>query len=118
MANGHNGGAFVAYVSGTVNSVDNSAHDVIAAPGVGRRIVVTRVVVTNMHASVSTKVSVRDDTTVKATNAAVFGGGGWSEGDGFSPMFIGSDNAAITMICGTTGADVDVSIKGYIMGTP
>lgn len=114
----HDGGAFCGYVNGTVNFTTNAAADIIAAPGVNRRIVVTRVTVTNAHASVSTKVSVRDGTTAKKTNAAVFGGGGWSDGDGFSPLFIGAVNTAITAICGTAGADVDVSISGYILGVP
>lgn len=115
---GHIGGSHLGYVIGTLNRTDNTAADVIPAPGVGKRIVVTRIVVTNMHATVSTKVSIRDGTTVKQTNGAVANGGGWAEGDGFSPVFIGSDNTAITAICGTTGADVDITIKGYVQGTP
>lgn len=114
----HDGGAFCGYVSGTVNITDNAAHDVIAAPGPGRRIIVTRVTVTNFHTSTSTKVAIRDGTTSKQSNAAVFGGGGWSQGDGFAPLFPGSVNAAITAICSVTGTDVDVSISGYILGTP
>jgi len=99
-------------VSGTTNYTNNSAADVIAAIA-STRIVVTAVLVTNAHATVSTKVTIRDGTTAKLVGYAASVGGGFEFSAGGSPLFIGTSGAAITAICGTTGADVDVSIFGY-----
>jgi len=99
--------------NGTTNYTTNSASDVIAAAGSGVRIAVTSILVTNAHATVSTKVTIRDGTTARIVGYALAAGGGFSLSAGGRPLFITAANAAVTAICGTTGADVDVSISGY-----
>lgn len=99
--------------NGTVNRTDNAAADVIGAAGAGVRIVVTGILVTNAHATVGTKVSIRDGTTARAVGFAAAAGGGFMLENGGRPIFIGTANTAITAICGTTGADVDITVFGY-----
>lgn len=99
--------------NGTANYTTNSAADVIAAAGAGVRIAVTSILVTNAHATVSTKVTIRDGTTAKIVGYALAAGGGFTLAAGGRPLFISTANTAVTAICGTTGADVDVSISGY-----
>jgi len=103
--------AFSGHVDGTVNLTNDTAADVIAAPGVGKRVVVTGFTVTNSHATVGTKVEIRSGTTVRFRGHAAAGGGGFAPET--TPIFIGEDNEAITARCVTTGADVDVNIAGY-----
>jgi len=102
--------------SGTVNLTSTTGADVIAAPGASTAVVVTRILVVNGHASVGTKVSVRDGTTVKATAFAAAGGGGWTIEDP-NGLFVAAANTAVTAICGTSGADVDVTVFGYTIPT-
>lgn len=99
--------------NGTTNYTTTTAADVIAAAGAGVRIAVTSVIVTNAHATVSTKVSIRDGTTAKITAYAVAAGGGFTLSAGGRPLFITTANTAVTAVCATTGADVDVSVSGY-----
>lgn len=101
------------HVTGTTNFTNSTGADVIAAAGAGVRIAVTSIVVTNAHATVSTKVSIRDGTTAKITNYALAAGGGFALSAGGRPLFITTANTAVTAICATTGSDVDVSIGGY-----
>jgi len=100
-------------VNGTTNYTNTTAADVIAAAGAGVRIAVTSILVTNASASVSTKVSIRDGTTAKITGYAAAVGGGFTLSAGGRPLFITTANTAVTAVCGTTAADVDVSISGY-----
>ena len=99
--------------NGTANFTTNTAADIIAAAGAGVRIAVTSILVTNAHATVSTKVTIRDGTTAKIVGYALAAGGGFTLAAGGRPLFISTANTAVTAICGTTGADVDVSISGY-----
>lgn len=101
--------------SGRATYTDTTAADVIPAAGAGVRIVVTNVLVTNAHATVGTKVELRDGTTVKVLNFAAAAGGGWSMG-GETPIFISTANTAVTARCVTTGVDVDVFVSGYTIG--
>lgn len=101
--------------NGVANFTNTTAADVIAAAGSGVKIAVTSILVTNAHATVGTKVSIRDGTTAKITGYAAAAGGGFAHNSGGRPLFIGTANTAITAICGTTGADVDVSISGYLI---
>lgn len=100
-------------VNGTTNYTNTTAADVIAAQGAGIRIVVTSILVTNAHATVGTKVEIRDGTTVKIIGYAAAVGGGFALNGGGRPLFIGTANTAITARDVTTGSDVDVSISGY-----
>lgn len=104
------------YTSGKATYTNTTAADVIAAAGAGIRIAVTSVLVTNAHATVGTKVEIRDGTTVKIQAQAAPAGGGFSMNGGGTPLFISAANAAVTARCATTGADVDVSIAGYKIG--
>lgn len=101
------------HVTGTTNYTNTTGADVIAAAGAGVRIAVTSIIVTNAHATVSTKVSIRDGTTAKITAYALAAGGGFTLSAGGRPLFITTANTAVTAICATTGADVDVSVSGY-----
>lgn len=99
-------------ISGTANFTTTTGADVIAAQGVGIKTVVTGILVGNNHATVGTKVSIRDGTTVKLVCTAQPLGGGFGLQNA-GGIFVSTANTAITAICGTTGADVDVSIQGY-----
>lgn len=99
--------------NGTANFTTTTGADVIAAAGAGVRIAVTSILVVNSHATVATKVSIRDGTTAKITAYCPALGGGFTLAAGGRPLFISTANTAITAICATTGADVDVSISGY-----
>jgi hypothetical protein len=98
---------------GLTNYTNNSAADVIAAAGAGVRIIVMGVMVTNAHATVSTKVTIRDGTTSRITGYAAAVGGGFVIASAV-PLFVGTANTAVSAICGTTGADVDVTVWGYL----
>ena len=100
------------HLNGTTNYTTTAAADVIAAVA-STRIAVTSILVTNAHATVGTKVSIRDGTTAKIIGQAAAVGGGFSLNAGGRPLFITTSGAAVTAVCGTTGADVDVSIGGY-----
>lgn len=100
------------HVNGTATYTNTTAADVIAAVA-SNRIAVTSILVTNAHATVGTKVEIRDGATVKIQGQAAAAGGGFSLNGGGRPLFIGASGAAITARNVTTGADVDVSIGGY-----
>ena len=97
-------------LSGKATFSNTTAADVIAAQGVNIRIHVTDLVVTNAHASVGTKVEIRDGTTVLWQAYA-------------APEAAGSPTASrpppplrelgLTARCVTTGADVDVNASGF-----
>lgn len=102
-------------LNGTANYTNTTAADVIAAQSAGIKIAVTSILVTNAHATVGTKVSIRDGTTAKITGYAAPAGGGFSLSAGGRPLFITTAAAAVTAICATTGSDCDVSISGYLI---
>jgi hypothetical protein len=104
------------HVRGTATYTGTAASDLIAAAGAGVRIAVMSVLVTNAHATVSTKVEIRDGTTVKIQGNAQAAGGGFSFNGGGTPLFISTANAAVTGRCVTTGADVDITVTGYKLG--
>jgi hypothetical protein len=111
------GPQIVRILNGKGTFSNTTAADIIAAQGAGKRIVVTSIVVTNAHATVGTKVEIRDGTTVKLQPYAVAAGGGFALAATLqSPLFIAADNAAVTARCVTTGADVDVFVAGYLIG--
>ena len=91
---------------------NTTAADILAAPGANIRWVVTNIKVVNAHATVGTKVEIRDGTTVIMQGFAAALGGGWtlSNPEG---IFHGTGNTAITARNVTTGADVDVFCSGY-----
>jgi len=101
------------HLNGTATYTTTTAADVIAAQASGVKIAVTSILVTNHHATVSTKVEIRDGTTVKIQGSAAAVGGGFVLTGGGRPLFISTAATAVTARCVTTGADVDVSISGY-----
>ena len=104
------------HVDGRAVFTTDAAADIIGTAGAGRRIVVTAVLVTNAHATVGTKVEIRDGTTVKIQGFAAAAGGRFSHSAGGTPLFISTANTAVTARCVTTGSDVDVNISGYTIG--
>lgn len=96
---------------GTANSTGTSNTSVIAAPGAGIRLYITTLVVTNAHATVGTKVSIKDGTTTRLTVYAAANGGGAAIKLP-TPLRL-TANTALQFANGTTGADVDVSAVGY-----
>lgn len=100
-------------VRGTANYTNTTASDLIAAAGAGVRIAVMGCLVTNAHATVSTKVEIRDGTTVKIQGYAAAVGGGFALSGGGVPLFISTANTAVTGRDVTTGADVDITVWGY-----
>lgn len=99
-------------VQGDAVFTNTTAADLIAAQGAGIKIVITNILVVNGHATVGTKVEIRDGTTVLQQGFAAPLGGGWSMSN---PRGIlkSAANAAITGRCVTTGADVDIMVSGY-----
>ena len=101
------------YTNGKVSSAltGTTAADVIAAPGASIRLYITEVTITNAHATVGTKVEIRDGTTVlRSVYAAALGGGASIT---FPTPLRLTANTALTARNVTTGADVDVSASGY-----
>lgn len=100
---------FVAgFTSDITGTTDTS---VIAAQGVGVRIYVTQLVVQNSHATVSTWVNIKDNTTTIYTVYAPAVGGGVSVTLPV-PLRL-TANVALQAACVTTGANVRVSASGY-----
>ena len=100
-------------VSGTTNFTNETAADVIAAPGASTALVITGIKVVNNHATVKTKVEILNDATKIDLGSAAANGGGWviSDPNGlFTPL---TTNKALRAKCLTTGADVDVTAYGY-----
>lgn len=102
------------FVSGAAAVItDNTAHDVIAAPGSGNIIYITSILVTNSHATTGTLVTIQDD-----ANTVIWQGYAASAGGGFSfnsntPIKMPVANKKLQAICGTSGASVYVCISGY-----
>lgn len=100
-------------VSGTTNFTNETAADVVAAPGASTALVITGIKVVNNHATVKTKVEILNDSTKIDLGAAAANGGGWviSDPNGLFPPL--TTNKALRAKCLTTGADVDVTAYGY-----
>lgn len=101
--------------SSIVNHVDNLTQTHKAAALLTRHYV-QKITVQNKHATVATTVSIRNGTVVLftincpavQTTPVVID---------FAAMPLATDiNAAVTVICGTTGADVLVNLQGFSGG--
>ena len=104
---------FIAGDSGAITT--NTATTVIAAPGASTYIYITSILVTNSHATVGTLVTLRDSdgTTIPgATGYAAPLGGGYSLTFP-TPLKMPTANKTLQAICGTTGANVYVSVAGF-----
>ncbi len=89
---------------------------ILISPDASTRFAVMSVLVTNAHASVSTKVMIKDGLTTKIKGYAAAGGGGFAANGGGIPLFITTANTAVSGGCETTGADVDITVSGYLIG--
>jgi hypothetical protein len=91
---------------------DNSAHTILAAQGGALKIYLTTIVVTNSDATVGTLVTIQDE-----DDAPLCRGYAASAGGGFSATFpvppSTGANKALEVICGTTSAEVYVTVSGY-----
>jgi hypothetical protein len=90
--------------------VDTTSTQVVAAGGVGIRRYISAISVSNMHATVATRVDILDGATVVWTGPAAANGGGYTIT--FPQQIRCSANTAINAQCGTTGAAVRVAISG------
>ena len=109
------GAVHALHVDGKGNFTTATAADIIAAQGAGVKIVAQAIIVVNSHATVGTKVEIRDGTTVKISQYAAPAGGGFVLTAGGAPIVVSSANTALTARCATSGADVDVFISGYVI---
>ena len=104
------------FVSGDSGAIVNTtATQVLGTAGAGNFYYITSVLVTNSHASVGTLVSLQDDTSAPipgATGYATSGGGGYTITFP-TPVKTPSANKRVMAVCGTTGANVYVSVSGY-----
>ncbi len=100
------------FVSGKTAAItDTTRTQVVAAAGVGVRLYITHIIVTNSHATVGTYVKIEDGTT------EIYGGFAAPAGGGFAitlpvPLRL-TANTALNVSCGTTGANVYASASGY-----
>lgn len=100
-------GAEANLARGSVNLTDTTETEVVGSPGAGRSLVL-RIVVTNAHATVGTKVTLKENTTELMTGFA------GSDGGGFVFECQLKTNAALRVVAETTGSDVEVSAIGHI----
>jgi hypothetical protein len=100
-----------ATVSGSGNKTDTTDLSLMPAPGAGIRNYVTHITITNAHATVGTKVVLKDGSTIIWRGYADALGGGVS-GPLPTPLRL-TANTALNGACITTGADVDFSVVGF-----
>lgn len=81
-----------------------------AAPGLKHYI--TDIGISNMHASVDTRVDIKDGSTTLWQCPAAHAGGGCMKNFGIAPLK-GSTNTATNCVNATTGAQVQCSLSGY-----
>ena len=93
---------------------DTATTQVIAAQGAGVKIYITDIMVTNGDAAVGTLVTIQDDagSPVKLWEGyASKLGGGWAMH--FETPLAATANQDVDAVCGTTSAEVYVSISGF-----
>jgi len=103
-------------IDGSVGPItDTSADEAIAAPGAGKRIGITAIMVTNADDTDGTLVSIRSASTVIWWGFAKVEAG-WSIN--FTKPLMAAENEAITVICGTAVTNgVYASINGVVLPT-
>lgn len=101
--------AFAATSAADITGTTSTA--VKTAAGAGIRHYIQTITISNMHASVDTRVDVLDGTTVIWQCPAAHGGGGCALH--FPTPLRGSANTAINCQAATTGAAVRCSVAGY-----
>jgi hypothetical protein len=100
-----------ATVQGTGNKTDTSDLALVAAPGAGIRTYITHITITNAHASVGTKVVLKDGSTIIWRGYADALGGGVCTALP-TPLRL-TANTALNGAAITTGADVDFTVVGF-----
>lgn len=95
----------------TSDITDTTRTSVIAAGAANVKTYITHILVMNSHASQGTWVNIEDGTTTKYTIFAASGGGGAS--CTLPVPIAGTAATAWNVSCGTTGANVRVSMSGY-----
>ncbi len=99
-------------ISGAIGPLSNTTPaPVIAAQGATVAVDVTKITITNAHATVGTVVEIRNGATVKWVVYAAPAGGGVSEI--FVDELVGVVNTAWNAVCLTTGSAVYVSMSGH-----
>lgn len=89
---------------------DTTSTSVVPAAGAGLRRYISAITVSNLHATVPTRVDILDNATVIWSGPAAINGGGYTIT--FPQQLRCSANQAINAQCGTTGAAVRVAISG------
>lgn len=107
-------GAVAISASLTADIVDTTPTPLLAAPAAGKRNYITQLTVFNAHATVNTRVDIKDGANLLYSGpaAALFGGFSFT----FDPPLVQPQTAtAINVVCGTTGAQVRASCNGYVV---
>jgi hypothetical protein len=94
------------------NITDTTSTAVKAAAGAGRKYYITSISISNLHASVHTRVDVLDGATVVWQCGAGANGGGCTST--LPVPIVGTANTAINCQAGTTGAAVRCAVAGCI----
>lgn len=95
----------------SASDITNTTSTAVKAATASTRYCITSITVSNMHATVSTRVDILDGSTVIWTGPAAALGGGYSiTFPAPKPL---TTNTAINAQCGTTGAAVRVAIAGF-----
>lgn len=103
------GPAMVAGVSADITNTSDTS--VIAAQGSGVRTYITQITAFNSHATVATRVNIKDGaTTIYSCYLAAAGG---QVSITLPVPLRGTANTAVNAACVTTGSNVVVSISGY-----
>lgn len=106
--NGSDFHAFLEDISTTETNV------IISGPSSGTKYCLTQILVTNGSATIATKVTIYDNAGKAYVGFAGISGGGFSINfPSENPLMFG-DGASISVGCGTTGSDINVSINGFI----
>jgi hypothetical protein len=99
------------YGSSAADITNTTSTSVVAAGGAGVIYVVTAITVSNMSATVSTRVDILDGSTVIWRGPAASGGGGFTIT--FPDGLVCTANTALNAQCATTGSATRVSISGH-----
>lgn len=102
-------------VSGTTSDItDTTTTLVIAAPGANFRNLITHLIIQNSHATVSTWVTLKDGLTGATLYNVYCAAGGAGASITFPSPIKQSQNTALYVVCGTSGANVRASASGYM----
>ncbi len=95
---------------GRATSTDTADHELIAAPGSGRIICISKVSISNSSATVTPEVHLKSGTTIIWTFTAPFLGGNEPH---FPDPISCAANEALNFACGTNTSSITVSVAGF-----